>query len=133
MTTKYSCHNGGSYDNHDHEVGPKNWKSSLMHLMMTISMIIMSLMMIVMMKSLMILTQKIQAVTSTSCQVRSSDSYFLTPFSLYTFDEDNHDYYWIQWSLWWRCWCWCLLIRREWNMALSWYHNHNMNIIQQIL
>ena len=46
-------------------------------------------MMIVMMKSLMILTQKIQAVTSTSCQVRSSDSYFLTPFSLYTFDEDK--------------------------------------------
>ena len=64
-----------------------------MHLMMTISMIIMSLMMIVMMKSLMILTQKIQAVTSTSCQVRSSDSYFLTPFSLHTFDEDNHDYH----------------------------------------
>ena len=93
MTTKYSCDNGGSYDNHDHEMGPKNWKSSLMNLMMTISMIIMSLMMIVMMKSLMILTQKIQAVTSTSCQVRSSDSYFLTPFSLYTFDEDNHDYY----------------------------------------
>ena len=56
-------------------------------------MIIMSVMMIVMMKSLMILTQKIQAVTSTSCQVRSSDSYFLTPFSLHTFDEDNHDYY----------------------------------------